>query len=458
MAGSSTGWARRAAFVLALSATTRVAHAHAPLPRYVALTPDGTTTALDLPGFGMLFRSRPEAPFAYLCDALLGVRSTDLPPAMAFLADGSLLLGSMDGMRIVTAAGCPLAKDVSELGMASVFALSVQPVQTGSAPTQTAYAVVGGDRAGLWRSSDGGRHWEPRASLGVAEWTNAVVVRPDNPEQVYLSVANPLLSSVFASSDGGATLTQFPQELALRLLHAEGGGSGRLWATARDAQTVGNRGLPILRADGPGGPWHTTLRVNYFGGFVVDPHGVIWVGDEIGGLYRSDDGGDTFVNLEAATDVACLAYAGEGLWACTPGTASEPALQTLVGAESPFVEVVAFDEVEQLVTCPELDVDRACAPAWAEWQRDVLMRPAPSQDAGTPSAADASPAQPDGADAAPAPDEPSSAPSGNSGCSVRAASHVADEAGHTQLAPRLWFALCALLALRRGRRARLRLS
>ena len=304
---------------------------------------------------------------------------------MAFLADGSLLLGTMDGVRIVAADGCPLASSVSDLGTASVVALAVSPPQAGQTePAQTAYAVVGGDQAGLWRSTDGGRKWELRAPLDVPELTNAVVLNAASPEQVYLSVSSSgAASTLFVSVDGGATLTAFPQDLALTLLHAEASASGRLWAIARDALTVGNRGFAILRADSPAGPWRTMLRVNYFGGFVVDPHASIWVGDEIGGVYRSDDGGDTFVNMGAETDVACLAYAGESLWACTPGTTAEAALQALVTAQSSFVEVMALNDVEHLAACPDLDVDHVCAAAWFEWQRDVLMRPLVSQDAGT---------------------------------------------------------------------------
>jgi hypothetical protein len=361
--------------VVALAATTGPAQAHAPLPGRVALTPDGTTTALSLPGFGLLFRPTPKQPFVYLCDALLGARPSDLPPAMAFVADGKLLVGGLNGLRIVQENGCPLPVETSELGAVSVVALAVQPQPPdASSAMQTAYAVVGGDRAGLWRSSDGGRKWASRAPFGLAELTNAIVVNAEDPEQVYLSVSSALVSALFASNDGGATLISYPQEFGLTLLHAEP--AGRLWAIARDAQTVGNRGFAVLVADGPAGPWSIKLRVNYFGGFVVDAQGVIWVGDEIGGLYRSDDGGETFGNLETGTDVACLACAGDALWACSPGLPSAPALLTLVAPQAPFVEVMAFDDVAELVSCDGLGVESLCAAAWYEWQRDVLMLPA----------------------------------------------------------------------------------
>ena len=218
-------------------------------------------------------------------------------------------------------------------------------------------------------------------------------MRADSPEQVYLSVDGPLGTTLYASEDGGGSLEAFAQDATFTLLHAEGKASGRLWAMARDMQSVGNRGFAILRGDGPAGPWRYMLRVNYFGGFVVDPEGVIWVGDEIGGVYRSTDGGETFGNMEPEADVACIAYGGASLWACNPATPQEPVLQVLAGGVPPFAEVVALTDVDRLIECPGTDVAHVCAGAWVEWQRDVLMRPLesiqiPQADAG------ASPSEP----------------------------------------------------------------
>jgi hypothetical protein len=53
---------------------------------------------------------------------------------------------------------------------------------------------------------------------------------------------------------------------------------------------MGNCGGAILRADGISATWQTPLRVAYFGELVSDAAGTVWIGDEIGGLYRSEDG------------------------------------------------------------------------------------------------------------------------------------------------------------------------
>jgi hypothetical protein len=190
-------------------------------------------------------------------------------------------------------------------------------------------------------------------------------------------------------------LESHPQEIARTLLSVQRGAPERLWARARDAQSVGNRGFAILRADTPDGPWRALTRVAYFGGFVIDAEGVISVGDELGGVARSSDDGVSFKQLNAEVSVACLAQAGSGLWAGTIGVLREPALQTMAGAQ-PFAGVVALAEIEQLVSCsPELQVEHVCAGAWSEWQRDVLMRPFAAPDAGV------LPVEPDGGVAEP---------------------------------------------------------
>jgi hypothetical protein len=359
-------------------------HAHAPVPRRVVLTPDASAIALSLPGFGLLFRPRSDQPFSYVCDALLGLKPSDTVPSLAFLADGSLLIGSADGVRNLAPDGCPRANAGGELAAASVVAMAVRP-----GTPEIAYAVVSGSSAGLWRSLDGGKHWELRSKVDESELTSALVVSASNPDHVYLSVRAAAGPIVLASTDGGASLTKHAQDLALTLLSADGRALFPLWAISRDALTVGNRGLAILRAQGPAGPWQTMLRVNYFGGLVVDAAGVIWVGDEIGGLYRSDDGGDSFRNSDSDADLGCLASSGGGaLWACTPGTPKEPALQKLVSGQ-PRTDIVAISAVDQLVSCPGLDVAKTCAAAWVEWQRDVRLLPVTSQDAGAAAPADA---------------------------------------------------------------------
>lgn len=432
-----------------------LAHAHAPLPQRVAVTSDGGAIALSLPGFGLVFRAREGQPFAYACDALLGIAPSDRAPALSFLRDGSLLMGSPSGVRIVSAEGCPGAAIDGPLASAAIVTMS-------KGAADTVYAVASGGASGLWRSSDGGQHWQLRAAVADSENATALAVSARSPEQLYISLRAGAGATLLASNDGGASFTAHAQTLPLTLLSADGPAPYPLWAVTRDALTMGNRGLAVMRAQRPEGPWQEAQRVNYFGGLTIDAQGVIWIGDEIGGLQRSDDGGAHFQNLEADADIACLTAANGTLWACTPGTNAEPALQRIANGQ-PRSAVVTLDAVDQLVSCRDQDVSQRCAAAWSEWQRDVLQRPLATDaaapvpvDAGTPDAA-TSGAEPDAQAGGAAPDAHVPGLDASAQVAVRsAAASCAVRAGRptdsgSTLAPFLGLAL----ALRAGRKRRL---
>jgi len=368
--------------------------AHAPEARRVAVTPDGSGVALALPGFGLLVRPASATSFSYLCDAALDVPPADLLASLAYLGDGSLLFGTVHGVRVVTPGGCPRADDTSELRDAAVFALTVHTASaTGQ---QTVYAVAAGKKAGLWRSVDGGRQWELRGPFADAEQVTSLVVHPSDSGQLYLTTTTAQQrGTLHVSTDGGATFRSITSERPQTFLLAQpsvatdapAGAPARLWAVTRATDSVGNRGFTIQRAESPDGPWTDQLRVNYFGGLTIDPAGTLYVGDEGRGVFGSDDGGDSFTNISPDASVACLSYAGDALWACTPGTMQQRALATLSNGQSSFSDVVAFADVTELVRCEApVDIPNRCAAAWVEWQRDVLLRDLTANDAGVQSA------------------------------------------------------------------------
>ena len=379
----TAGW-----LVVALcSPIAATASAHAPQGRTATVSADGASVAIALPGFGLLLRTQPAQRFAYLCDALLGNQPSDAVPALAFLADGSLLIGAADGVRVITPDRCPLATADSALSHAVVVALAADP-----GASRIAYAVTGRERAGLWRSEDGGRTWTMRSRPPNADNVTALLIDAANPDRIYLSENTTLgHSAVLVSSDRGATFSTFDQERALNLLHLPSGVSQRFWAMARSADNTTNRGFDILHAQSAAGPWVFALRVNYFGGFSIDPHGSISIGDEGGGVYRSSDGGDTFTNVAPDTAVACLANANDAIWACTPGT--NPTTRVVGRSRrqrcrdrASLAWSRSATSISWSTAAPIVDVAMRCAAAWIEWRRDVLMQDV-SMDAGAPLAA-----------------------------------------------------------------------
>lgn len=420
-----------------LLSVTSAARAHAPQARNLAVAPDGAAAVLALPGFGLLVRTAGEQPFTYVCDALLEQLPSDTASLLAYRDDGSLLVGTPSGMRTVAVDACPIASATlpqSPLMAAPIKGLVV--THAGAEKKETVFAVAGGQNPGLWRSDDGGRIWTLQSALERADSVTALRVSPTSAETLYVTrTEDGGASSLLVSSDAGLTFQTFASDRALTLLHIAD--TGRLWAVAPAQQQVGIRGFELMRADAAAGPWTVAQRINYFGGFTSDPNGELWLGDEGGGLYRSADAGEHFEQVDMMHPFACLTYAQSKLWACTPGTTTEPTLMTRNAASAALESVVAFAGVTSLVSCADLDVSTRCASAWLEWRRDVLMEPVPiatPPSAGTsaPTLDAGAPAQPDAGTTTPVPSVDAGAQdasaSARSDGSVGAGSHDEDAA------------------------------
>jgi hypothetical protein len=353
----------RVCLALALCLIAARARAHAPLPRAVAVSADGASIALALPGFGLLLRTSARSEFVYACDAMLGVPPSDAPPALQYFADGSWLIASSGGLHTFDADGCERVASHVTLGRSPISAIAIH------AASQVAYAVGYGYGDGIWRSEDLGAQWQRMGAVEAADRVSALLVDPVDAARLYVSTDAALSVSI----DSGATFQTLPQERALRLLAVQA--PARLWAVARALDNKGNRGFDILRADAPGMPWQSSLRVNYFGGLTITSNAEIWVGDEGGGVYRSIDQGESFAPVAAPRSVSCLASAGNEVWAGTPALPAAPALSVLDAATTSFVPSISLAEVDAQMICPHnTQHGDPCQAAWVEWQRDVIGR------------------------------------------------------------------------------------
>jgi hypothetical protein len=361
-----------AALVVQLCLAAGHVRAHAPLARGLALAPNaGDGIALRMPGFGWVLghvgTDGEPASFAYACDALVGAGPLDEELPMAFRGDGVLLVGTHDGVRMLSPSGCPLSARALE--GRQVSQLVAQPMDA-----DRLYAVAASvDGAPhLWRSDNGGDDWMQGAELPWLPVTS-LVPDADEPDLLFVSQRMPGGGSrLTVSHDSGSTLESFEHGRELTLVHAQSA-ARRLWAFAPlPDQPVG---VSILRSASPGGPFEERWQVNFFGGLAVDSQDplVVWLGDESGGLFRSDDGGEHFEDLETELPTACLGERSGTLWACIPGLPEQVALARRSGGVDTHTDVLALSDVQRMVECgPEVDVPRLCGAAWAEWQRDVL--------------------------------------------------------------------------------------
>ncbi len=137
---------------------------------------------------------------------------------------------------------------------------------------------------GVFRSGDGGEHWEA-ASMGLSgRWIESIAVDPQQPGVVYAQASDHLL----ASEDDGAS---WRLSLAAPNVMVFGGGDllvdpylrGRVWSTTGDS---------LWRSDDGGHRWLGVPRVGAgIGALAADPRtrGGVWVGGR-NGLFQSSNG------------------------------------------------------------------------------------------------------------------------------------------------------------------------
>ncbi|MHB1006419.1 MAG: WD40/YVTN/BNR-like repeat-containing protein [Chloroflexota bacterium] len=210
-----------------------------------------------------------------------------------------------------------------------------------------------GGYGSILRSVDGGATWETtytvQSPMGPAPLT-AIVSRPDRPATVYAAHAVYHGGSILRSDDGGRTWQPLPLPSppltfpsALAVSAAEPGvlyaafqgpvGSGaRVFRTTDDGATWTERGadLPVGAGSGVHLIAHPTASGTLALSLIADPQG---------GIYRSDDAGQSWArdertNTPALEHVSALAFGANGQWllAGTPAGVWREAWQPAIAA------------------------------------------------------------------------------------------------------------------------------
>ena len=199
---------------------------------------------------------------------------------------------------------------------------------------------VGAIGGGVWRSPDGGDTWDRIKSVVPAEGNvRALAVYPDNPHRILAGSDD----GAFSSEDNGATWEKIDSPMD----------GTQIWSIGidpvdTDTLFVGTKPDAFRSRDGgksweqlslgvtnpcPTGVPRTTVMM-------VDPRDrrTIWAGIEVDGVYKSLDGGDTWVHLpELGPDP----FHGD-----IHSMAINPGQTTSVYATSPFGIATTTDEGE----------------------------------------------------------------------------------------------------------------
>lgn len=168
---------------------------------------------------------------------------------------------------------------------------------------EKAYAGVG---SGVFTSTDGGDTWQ-RVGTGVIGPNPAlgrigVAIDPQSPDTIYVIASGHVggHAGFYKSTNFGTVFVPLvvPDQAGLSGAFVYGWWFGRVWVDPRKSNEVWTAGLDLLRSTNGGQTFATSSA-----GMHVDQHAMawdprienrVWAGND-GGVYRSDDGGRTWV-------------------------------------------------------------------------------------------------------------------------------------------------------------------
>ena len=168
---------------------------------------------------------------------------------------------------------------------------------------------------GVWHSPDSGKSWtRHRRPFPLNSRIQALAVHPEEPHTVIAAGD----TGVFRSADGGAHWERVGRQGDLPII----------WSLAIDPVDpltlfAGTRPAGVYRSRDGGGRWERltidiaaecSIGTPFVTSVMVDPddHRVVWAGVEIDGIFRSVDGGDTWERMTAGLhdpDIHAMAIA-----------------------------------------------------------------------------------------------------------------------------------------------------
>ena len=308
-------------------------------------------------------------------------RLTEDPPAL-ITESGRVVLGTFDGLRVSSPEACDYADAAAPAWGA--FAIDVQ---RDPHDARTFYVAMSpGDRANtLLRSRDEGASFEVVHTFDFGLLLERVRLSPSDPLRMYVTGAVPRMGMeprhVFfhRSTDGGQTFTaiEIPllegernaHVLAIDPMNAE-----RALVRMTRAVTDETPERLLLTEDG-GDTFRTVLEIREIIALAFAHDGTrVWAGSWQGGLYRSEDAGETFTPIDPDLRMRCLAEresegGGSELFLCVDELTNDYAVGRSLDGGDTIEPVWAFADVVNDTGCSACTVVGAVCPAY--WP-DVL--------------------------------------------------------------------------------------
>jgi hypothetical protein len=333
--------------------------------------------------YGILLSRDEGASWSYICEDVIGISpSSDEDPALAVMADRTIVAGDYAGLSASADLGCNWTCQGGPLTALPVVDLAVRPNAPDTAVALvSAYEVSDSSayniRSLVFETTDDGRSW----GLIGSPLPNDLVVstidvaKPD-PARLYVSgvrgVGSTASAWLYISTDRATTWSGFElpavafdptQESGVYIGGVDPQHAGRLYVRSKAVASGGRSRLTAVDVISDGTPTFRSLHAFDVGpgpdftgemlGFALAPDGSeVYVGSENDGLWAASSNDFAF-RQRSSIPITCLATRGAELWACSVGTGG-----FVLGASSD--DGVTF--TPKLSTVGALTGPRACAP------------------------------------------------------------------------------------------------
>ena len=367
--------------------SSAMAHGREPMVGLVAFDPSDPDHFVLRGTWAFLTTRDGGESFTWSCAVAIGYDRLSEDPPVAITESGRISLGTFDGMRRSTTAGCDY-----EDGSGDSWGSFVIDVQRDPHDDRGLWlAMSPGDRANtLLHSANEGESFELVHAFDFGLLLERVRLSPSDSMRVYVSGAIPRMGMeprhvfFFHSEDGGATFasTEIPlmtEERNAHVLAVDPLNPDR--ALVRMTRIVTDE-VPerlLLTEDG-GLTFRTVLETREIVGAVFSHEGErVWVGSWDGGFHRSDDAGLTFNTLDADLRVRCLAEreteTGESeLFVCVDELTNDYAVGRSYDGGETIAPMWGFSDVENVTGCDGCTVVGGVCPSyWPDVLYDIAV-------------------------------------------------------------------------------------
>ncbi|MCW5801261.1 MAG: hypothetical protein KIT31_02520 [Deltaproteobacteria bacterium] len=330
--------------------------------------------------FGILFSHDGGATWQWMCE-LAAFYGGEYDPFYAYAAGGEVWVTTNEQGLHVMRDGCKFEKVPSGrgvLGRVSTIAMGPDGAVYGGAAVVAMPPDEPGDSR-IYKAGDGST-LAPLSTPGeVGDWWESIRVAPSDAQRVYLSgfrIRGERQHLLFASSDGGATFQPRPATgfmttpgSAIDFVGVAPGEPDVVYARVQQERDAASQGL--YRSDDGGQTWTRILGSNESMSVLVRHNGDVVAATLRLGSQVSHDRGATWQPLASPPHIHCLAENSAGeVWACTqnysvPAVPADGFALMKTTDLATWAPVLELKDVQEPVACaPGTEQQRECEPLW----------------------------------------------------------------------------------------------